>query len=62
MNIKLVSGKIIKLWTKLYTYFMAISVDKASSTLNLCFGRSSSRTGLSVKKVKFAFIIHIHDI
>ena len=33
------------------TYFIAISVERASSTLDLCFGRSSSRIGLSTKSV-----------
>ena len=37
--------------TSTCTYFIAISVERASSTLDLCFGRSSSRIGLSTKSV-----------
>ena len=32
----------------LFTYFIAISVERTSSTLDLCLGRRSSRIGLSV--------------
>ena len=39
------------LTTTTCTYFIAISVERASSTLDLCFGRSSSRIGLSTKSV-----------
>ena len=41
----------VYLKTSTCTYFIAISVERASSTLDLCFGRSSSRIGLSTKSV-----------